>query len=135
MRVSPHPAPPRSSSVDSPARNGLHFITFLRQNLKIAVLRYHRVHQVQIGKVIIWLGLPQLLVIPLVPRLMQRFDARILIGIGILLFGGSSFLTSHLDSNFAGPQFYIPLAIRALGQPLIMVPLSAVSTAGMAKGR
>lgn len=66
---------------------------------------------------------------------MQRFDARILIGIGILLFGGSSFFTAHLDSDFAGPQFYIPLIIRALGQPLIMVPLSAVTTAGMAKGR
>jgi hypothetical protein len=66
---------------------------------------------------------------------MQHFDARILIGIAILLFGGSSFFTSHLDSNFAGPQFYVPLVIRALGQPLIMVPLSAVSTAGMAKGR
>ena len=56
-------------------------------------------------------------------------------GIDILFFGGSSFLTAHLDSNFAGPQFYIPLIIRALGQPLIMVPLSAVTTAGMAKGR
>ncbi len=62
-------------------------------------------------------------------------SSRILIGIGILLFGGSSFLTAHLDSNFAGPQFYMPLIIRALGQPRIMVPLSAVTTAGMAKGR
>ena len=30
----------------------------------------------QIGMVLAWTGLPQLLVIPLVPRLMQRFDAR-----------------------------------------------------------
>ena len=45
------------------------------------------------------------------------------------------FLDIHLDSNFAGPQFYIPLIIRAVGQPLIMAPLSAVTTAGMAKGR
>ena len=86
-------------------------------------------------RVLIWLGLPQLLVIPLVPKLMELVDTRIIIGIGVLLFGGSSFLTAHLDSNFAGPQFYFPLIIRALGQPLIMVPLSAVTTAGMAKGR
>ncbi|WP_130424349.1 hypothetical protein [Edaphobacter modestus] len=67
--------------------------------------------------------------------MMQLVDTRIIIGIGILFFGGSSFLTAHLDSNFAGLQFYIPLIIRALGQLLIMVPLSAVTTAGMAKGR
>jgi MFS transporter, DHA2 family, multidrug resistance protein len=89
----------------------------------------------QIGTVLIWLGLPQLVVIPLIPKLMQLVDTRIIIGIGILFFGGSSFLTAHLDSNFAGPQFSIPLIIRALGQPLIMVPLSAITTAGMAKGR
>ena len=66
---------------------------------------------------------------------MQIVDTRIIIGVGVLLFGGSSFFTAHLDSNFAGPQFYFPLIIRALGQPLIMVPLSAITTAGMAKGR
>src|SRR5580698_10169890 len=89
----------------------------------------------QIGTVLIWLGLPQLIVIPLVPKLMQLVDTRIIIGIGVLLFGGSSFFTAHLDSNFAGLQFYFPLIIRALGQPLIMVPLSSVTTSGMAKGR
>lgn len=111
---------------------GLYGVVFI---LPLYLGQIHGYNALQIGKVIIWLGLPQLLVIPLVPKLMQRFDARILIGIGILLFGGSSFLTSHLDSDFAVPQFYIPLVIRALGQPLIMVPLSAISTAGMAKGR
>jgi hypothetical protein len=30
----------------------------------------------QIGKVLAWTGLPQLILIPLVPRLMQRFDSR-----------------------------------------------------------
>ena len=66
---------------------------------------------------------------------MKHVDSRILIGVGVLFFGGSSFLTVHLNANFAGPQFDIPLVIRAIGQPLIMVPLSAVTTAGMAKGR
>ena len=84
-------------------------------------------------EVIIWRGLPQLLVIPLVPKLMQRFDARVRIGVGILFFGSSSFFTSHLDSDFAGSQF-ISRLLSALGQPLIMVPLSTVFTAGMVKG-
>jgi DHA2 family multidrug resistance protein len=111
---------------------GLYGVVFI---LPLYLGQIHGYDALQIGQVIIWLGLPQLVVIPLVPKLMKRFDARYIIGVGVLLFGGSSFFTSHLDSDFAGPQFYLPLVIRALGQPLIMVPLSAVSTAGMAKGR
>jgi MFS transporter, DHA2 family, multidrug resistance protein len=111
---------------------GLYGLVFI---LPLYLGQIHGYNASQIGTVIIWLGLPQLLVIPLVPKLMRRFDARILIGMGMLLFGASSFLTSQLNINFAGAQFHFPLFIRALGQPLIMVPLSAVSTAGMAKGR
>jgi MFS transporter, DHA2 family, multidrug resistance protein len=111
---------------------GLYGVVFI---LPLYLGQIHGYSATQIGMVIIWLGLPQLVVIPLIPKLMKFVDARIIIGVGILLFGGSSFLDIHLDSNFAGPQFYIPLIIRALGQPLIMTPLSAVTTSGMAKGR
>ena len=82
----------------------------------------------QIGTVIIWMGLPQLVIIPFIPKLMQRFDARFLIGFGMLMFGSSCFLTSYFNRDFSGPQIHIPLLIRAIGQPF-MVPLSAVSTA------
>jgi DHA2 family multidrug resistance protein len=111
---------------------GLYGVVFI---LPLYLGQIHGYDATQIGKVIIWLGLPQLVVIPLIPKLMKFVDARVIIGVGILLFGGSSFLDIHLDSNFAGPQFYIPLIIRAVGQPLIMTPLSAITTAGMAEGR
>src|SRR5580658_6868339 len=111
---------------------GLYGVIFI---LPLYLGQIHGYDATQIGKVIIWLGLPQLVVIPLIPKLMKFVDARVIIGVGILLFGGSSFLDIHLDSNFAGPQFYIPLIIRAVGQPLIMTPLSAITTAGMAEGR
>ena len=111
---------------------GLYGVVFI---LPLYLGQIHGYSATQIGMVIIWLGLPQLVVIPLIPKLMKFVDARIIIGFGILLFGGSAFLDIHLDSNFAGPQFYIPLIIRAVGQPLIMTPLSAVTTAGMVQGR
>ena len=111
---------------------GLYGVVFI---LPSYLGQLHGYDATQIGTVIIWLGLPQLVVIPLIPKLMRYVDPRIIIGFGILLFGGSSFLDIHLDSNFAGPQFYVPLIIRAIGQPLIMTPLSAVTTAGMAEGR
>lgn len=111
---------------------GLYGFVFI---LPLYLGQVHGYDASQIGTVIIWLGVPQLFVIPLVPKMMEHIDSRILIGLGVLFFGGSSFFTVHLDANFAGPQFYMPLVIRAIGQPLIMVPLSAVTTAGMAKGR
>lgn len=111
---------------------GLYGVVFI---LPLYLGQIHGYNASQIGKVLIWLGLPQLVIIPLVPRLMQHMDSRVLIGIGVLFFGGSSFFTAHLNTDFAGPQFYMPLVIRAIGQPLIMVPLSAVTTSGMAKGR
>ena len=111
---------------------GLYGVVFI---LPLYLGQIHGYDASQIGTVIIWLGMPQLIIIPLVPKMMEHVDARVLIGIGVLFFGGSSFLTAHLDTNFAGPQFYFPLVIRAIGQPLIMVPLSAVTTSGMAKRR
>ena len=49
----------------------------------------------QIGMVLAWTGLPQLVLIPLVPRLMKRFDPRLVIGVGFALFAASQ-LHEHL---------------------------------------
>jgi hypothetical protein len=43
----------------------------------------------QIGKVMAWTGLPQLLLITLVPRLMKRFDAHYITLVGTSLFAAS----------------------------------------------
>jgi hypothetical protein len=40
----------------------------------------------QAGEVIAWTGPPQLVLIPLVPFLMRRLDARLLVGTGLLIF-------------------------------------------------
>jgi DHA2 family multidrug resistance protein len=85
----------------------------------------------QIGMVLAWTGFPQLLLIPLVPRLMQRFDARIIIGIGFALFAGSNFMNIHITNDYATDQLFWPNVVRALGQALVFAPLSAVATAGI----
>jgi DHA2 family multidrug resistance protein len=60
----------------------------------------------QSGEVVAWIGLPQLLVIPLVPLLMKRIDARLLIVTGLLVFAGSCFVNLYLDQNYAAPQLF-----------------------------
>ena len=85
----------------------------------------------QIGMVLAWTGLPQLVLIPLVPRLMQRLDPRILIAIGFALFAASNFMNIYMTADYATDQLFWPNVVRAVGQALVMTPLSAVATAGI----
>jgi MFS transporter, DHA2 family, multidrug resistance protein len=86
----------------------------------------------QIGKVLAWTGLPQLLLIPLVPLLMKRFDARHLGFVGISIFAVSCFMNTTLSLNSAGDQFLLPNIVRAIGQALVLTPVTAITTAGIA---
>ncbi|BBO13377.1 MULTISPECIES: MDR family MFS transporter [Bradyrhizobium] len=85
----------------------------------------------QIGMVLAWTGLPQLLFIPLVPQLMRRFDARIIIGAGFALFAVSNFMNIHMTNDYATDQLFWPNVVRAVGQAFVFAPLSAVATAGI----
>jgi MFS transporter, DHA2 family, multidrug resistance protein len=85
----------------------------------------------QIGEVVAWTGLPQLLVIPLVPLLMKRIDARLLVGIGLVIFAASCFMNLWLDHDYAAPQLFWPNVIRALGQAIVMTPISAIALVGI----
>jgi MFS transporter, DHA2 family, multidrug resistance protein len=85
----------------------------------------------QIGMVLAWTGLPQLLLIPLVPRLMKRFDPRLVIGVGFALFAASNFMNIYMTTDYATDQLFWPDVVRAIGQALVMAPLSAVATAGI----
>jgi MFS transporter, DHA2 family, multidrug resistance protein len=85
----------------------------------------------QTGEAMILIGLPQLLIFPFVPRLMRRFDLRLIVFVGALVFGGSCFLNVYMNPDFGGPQFQIANVIRAIGQPFTIVPLSALATAGL----
>src|SRR5262249_46725800 len=86
----------------------------------------------QIGSVMAWTGLPQLLVIPMVPLLMKRVDARLLVSVGLCTFGFSCFLNLYMTADYGGDQFFMPNVIRAVGQSIAMAPLSGIATLGLA---
>ena len=83
----------------------------------------------EIGRVLMWVGLPQLLVLPFLPLLMKRVDLRILALFGLLLFAYSNFMNTNLNLNFSGEELKFSLWIRALGQPFFVIPLSAMAMA------
>jgi DHA2 family multidrug resistance protein len=86
----------------------------------------------QIGAVLAWTGLPQLLLIPLVPKLMQRFDTRYIAVTGLLIFAYSCFMNTEMSLDYAGDQLWIPNIVRAIGQAMVLTPLTSVATGNIA---
>ena len=105
---------------------GLYGSIFL---LPLYLAQIQNYNALQIGEVIMWMGVPQLFLIPLVPKLMKYVSPKWLCTLGFGLFGLASFSSGVLNPDFAGPQFNQIQIIRALGQPLIMVTISLIATA------
>ena len=62
---------------------------------------------------------------------MRRFDARLLVAIGLCLFAASCFLNIDINQDYSGPQLLVPNLVRAVGQALVLTPLSVLATAGI----
>src|SRR6201996_3108408 len=86
----------------------------------------------QIGAVLAWTGLPQLILIPLVPKLMQRFDTRYIAFTGLAIFAYSCFMNTGMSPDYAGDQLWIPNIVRAVGQAMVLTPLTSVTTGNIA---
>nr|WP_272887288.1 MDR family MFS transporter [Stutzerimonas stutzeri] len=97
--------------------------------LPLYLAQIQNYNSLQIGQVIMWMGIPQLFLIPLVPKLMKIIPPKLLCAAGFALFGISSFASGALNPDFAGDQFHPIQIIRALGQPMIMVTVSLIATA------
>jgi DHA2 family multidrug resistance protein len=99
--------------------------------LPVYLSRIQGYNSEQIGMVLAWTGLPQLVLIPLVPRLMKRVDPRNVIGVGFALFAASNFMNIYMTNDYATDQLFWPNVVRAIGQALVFAPLSAIATAGI----
>lgn len=87
----------------------------------------------QIGAVVMWTGLPQLVLIPFVPMMLKKVDARWLVAGGLTLFAVSCFMNLELSRNTAADQLFLPNVVRALGMSVVLGPLAGLATAGIAK--
>src|SRR5260221_12767312 len=63
---------------------------------------------------------------------MQRFDARYIAFTGLLIFAYSCFMNTAMSPDYAGDQLFIPNIVRAIGQAMVLTPLTSVSTADTA---
>ena len=73
-----------------------------------------------------------MLLIPFVPWLIKRFDVRYIGALGIGIFAASCFMNTILSPDTSGDQFWVPNIVRAIGQALVLTPISTITTAGIA---
>jgi DHA2 family multidrug resistance protein len=59
---------------------------------------------------------------------MQRFDARFIAAVGFSLFAVSCFMNSHMTHDTGIEELRWSQLVRALGQPLMIVPLTSIAT-------
>jgi len=86
----------------------------------------------QIGEVLVWVGLPQFLIFPFLPFLMKRFDQRLLVCLGCFIFAASCYMNISMSFDYAGDQLRFANIVRAFGQPFTIVPITGLAVATLA---
>lgn len=107
---------------------GMYGATFL---LPMYLAQVQGYNAQEIGRTIMWSGLPQMLMMPLAVVLLRKFDARLLLTIGLVLFSASSFMNAALTHLTGYEQLRWTQIVRALGMPLVIVPSATLATGGL----
>lgn len=85
----------------------------------------------QSGKIVFLSGIPSLMMMPLFPFLIKRFDLRLVVLTGMLVMAGSCWLDTTLTVNSDGSDFVISQLMRGLGQALAMLFLNQAAIASV----
>lgn len=85
----------------------------------------------QIGSVVMWSGLPQLAVFPLMPFFLRTAPPRILVGFGIAMFSLSCFVNADLTHDVGAAELILPQALRAIAFPFFAMPLFQLAINGL----
>lgn len=89
----------------------------------------------EIGISLIAYGMVQLLLAPLMPRLMRWTSPKIMVSTGFLIMALGCWLGAHLDGDSAANVIIPSTVVRGIGQPFIMVALSVLAVAGLDKAQ
>ncbi|MDK2351770.1 MFS transporter [Pseudomonas paraeruginosa] len=83
---------------------------------------------------VLLLALPQLVALPLVAALcnIPRVDCRWVLACGLCLCGGACLSFSQLTADWVREDFYLPMLLLVVGQPMAVIPLLMLSTSVIA---
>ncbi|MBE7209591.1 MAG: MFS transporter, partial [Gluconacetobacter diazotrophicus] len=85
------------------------------------------------GRVLFLSGIPAFLLMPVLPRILARVPARLLVAAGLLCFAASCFLDIHLSPQDDGSAFLWSQLLRGFGQILSLMPLNQASVGSVSR--
>jgi len=109
---------------------GVYGVSYLVPQFLVLVAGYNAQ---QSGAVMLLAGLPAILMMPLLPRLLGRVDYRLMVIGGLLCFYFSCWLDSSLTAQSAAGDFTLSQLLRGVGQMLAMMPLNQASMAAVTR--
>lgn len=80
--------------------------------------RIQGLRQLQIGDVLNWIALPQIVLVPLVAVLLRRVQARLLLALGFALLAIGAWLDTGLTADWAQDDFLLSQCVQAVGLAL-----------------
>ena len=81
----------------------------------------------QSGKILLISGVPAFAIMPVLPRILGRMNAKVVIICGLVLLSLSAFVDMHLSPDSDGGDFVWSQILRGFGQMLAMMPLNQAS--------
>jgi len=87
----------------------------------------------QSGWVLALSGVPAFIMLPLLPKILGRGDARIMVFLGLVCFAVSCFLDIHLTAASGGGDFVVSQLLRGFGQMLSFMPLNQISVGSVSR--
>jgi DHA2 family multidrug resistance protein len=104
--------------------------------------RVRGLRSLQIGDVLAWIALPQLVLVPLTAGLLRYADARLVLAVGLALIAAGSWMNTGLTHDWANNEFLLSQLVEAVGLALgitsliffavaQITPTQAITVAGL----
>jgi MFS transporter, DHA2 family, multidrug resistance protein len=82
--------------------------------------------ELQVGQVLLWIALPQLVIVTPLAILLRRMDGRYVLAFGVALVGAASLMTAEITSAWATADFLPSQVLQAIGQSFALTALTVL---------
>ena len=105
----------------------IHFIILSTAYIIPAYLQaVQNFRELQVGQVLLWIALPQLIIALPLAALLRRMDGRITLALGAALIGIACLMTSQLTTEWATHDFLPSQILQAVGQSFALTSLTVL---------
>jgi DHA2 family multidrug resistance protein len=111
---------------------GLYGLTYMYPRYLAEVRGYSAL---MIGETMFVSGITMFLMAPVVGRLMQRVDMRLIIAAGLVIFGLGSWQMTWITKDYDFYELLVPQILRGIGMMMAMVPTNTIALGTLAPER